>query len=141
MTEIREYARLPEEAAHIRREVFVTEQGFTNEFDETDGIARHFVLFEDGQPAAVCRCHCEAGGRYRIGRIAVLRPYRGRNLGAVVVRAAEAHILAAGGKEIRIGAQVRAKGFYERLGYETAGKEYLDENCPHVPMRKILPEA
>lgn len=138
MTEIREFDALPEEAAYIRSEVFVREQGFAGEFDFTDGIARHLVLYEDGRPAAVCRYYREDGGSYRIGRIAVLQPYRGRNLGAAVVRAAEARIRAAGGREIRIGAQVRVKGFYERLGYETAGQEYLDENCPHVPMRKTL---
>ena len=45
MTEIREFDALPEEAAYIRSEVFVREQGFAGEFDFTDGIARHLVLY------------------------------------------------------------------------------------------------
>lgn len=48
MTEIREFDALPEEAAYIRSEVFVREQGFAGEFDFTDGIARHLVLYETG---------------------------------------------------------------------------------------------
>ena len=41
--EIRVYDELPEEASRIRREVFVEEQGFMEEFDEIDGWANHLV--------------------------------------------------------------------------------------------------
>lgn len=45
--EIRVYDELPEEASRIRREVFVEEQGFMEEFDEIDGWANHLVLFPE----------------------------------------------------------------------------------------------
>ena len=52
MLECRQYAKLPREAAMIRQEVFVEEQGFELEFDEIDPIAQHIVLFENGAPIA-----------------------------------------------------------------------------------------
>ena len=46
---------LSKDAESIRTEVFIEEQGFSNEFDETDCIAEHIVFYENGPPAAVCR--------------------------------------------------------------------------------------
>lgn len=53
--EIRAYDRLPEEATRIRREVFMEEQGFEDEFDDVDGRARHIVAFLDGRATATYR--------------------------------------------------------------------------------------
>ena len=39
------YPALPTEAASIRKEVFMEEQGFVEEFDEIDHQARHIVVF------------------------------------------------------------------------------------------------
>ena len=33
-----------------------------------------------------------------------------------------------------LGAQVRARGFYERLGFAVSGPEYDEDGIPHVPM-------
>lgn len=56
MHTIRTYHTLPAEAAFLRRRIFMEEQGFRDEFDETDRTAAHLVLFgADGAPLAVCR--------------------------------------------------------------------------------------
>lgn len=49
--EIRTYDRLPEEATRIRREVFMEEQGFEDEFHDVDGRALHVVAFLNGEGA------------------------------------------------------------------------------------------
>ena len=49
------YDRLPEAAAALRQEVFINEQGFESEFDDTDRAAVHILGFENGEAAAVCR--------------------------------------------------------------------------------------
>ena len=36
----------------IREEVFMSEQGFKNEFDETDGKAFHLVMYDNNIPVA-----------------------------------------------------------------------------------------
>ncbi len=133
------YDTLPEEAAMIRRAVFMDEQGFVQEFDETDHLARHIVLFDGETPVAVCRFFPgDTPGDYIVGRIAVMKPYRSRGLGAEVLAEAEAAVFALGGTGIRLHAQVSAKGFYEKQGYAAYGEEDLDEDCPHIWMRKTL---
>lgn len=130
---------LTEDARRIREEVFVKEQGFSLEFDETDATASHLVFYEDGCPAAVCRYFpSEHPGEYILGRVAVLPPYRGKHLGKEILETAEQMILADGGTKITLSAQKRVKLFYEKNGYTAQGDEYLDEFCPHIHMSKIL---
>ena len=54
-TDILEFNHLCPEAAAIRGEVFQREQGFVNEFDETDARAAHAVLYVNGEPAAISK--------------------------------------------------------------------------------------
>ena len=56
---------LSKDAESIRTEVFIEEQGFSNEFDETDCIAEHIVFYENGTPAAVCRFYPDHERAYR----------------------------------------------------------------------------
>lgn len=65
--EFRTYDRLPEEAVEIRREVFMDEQGYADEFDDVDGRARHIVAFLDGRATATCRLF--AGSRRGVPHI------------------------------------------------------------------------
>ena len=130
--------RLSAEAVRLRREVFMEEQGFRDEFDDDDERSVHIVLYDDDAPVAVCRIIPGEGGECHIGRIAVVREYRGKGIGSAVVTEAEDVARSMGFRESLLSAQVRAKGFYETLGYEAFGDEYLDEYCPHVMMRKRL---
>ena len=125
------------EARLIRQAVFVDEQGFKNEFDDIDSTAYHGILTENGSPVAVGRLFTE-NGEYHIGRIAVMKPYRGKGLGREVVELLESKISELGGGMAVLSAQVRVKGFYETMGYTAFGGEYLDEYCPHISMKKLI---
>lgn len=137
MYRIQTYDSLPPEARRIREDVFMREQGFAEEFDEVDARAVHLVLFAGDEPIATCRYYWNGGqGCYAVGRIAVQKAFRGRQLGAAVLRAAEDGVRAAGGRETALAAQVRARGFYEKQGYAAYGAPFDEEGCPHVWMRK-----
>lgn len=139
MNDFRSYCFLHDDVKFIRQSVFVEEQGFAEEFDDKDAIAEHVVLYHKNKPIATCRYFSiDEGNVYFIGRIAVLKAFRNNNHGTAVLREAEEQIAAVGGAEIRLAAQLRAKGFYEKLGYSAVGEEFLDENCPHIWMRKKL---
>ena len=58
--------------------------------------------------------------------------HRGTGAGAALMRAA----LAALEGPVVLGAQVRASGFYERLGFVVDGPGYDEDGIPHVPMRR-----
>ncbi len=133
------YQQLPPEAAAIREQVFIEEQGFAEEFDETDRRATHLLLYQDGTAQAVCRYFpAEQPGVYIFGRLAVLPQFRGRGLGAALLSEAEQRLRAMGARQLRLAAQLRAQGFYRKQGYWPDGEVFLDEGCPHIWMSKLL---
>lgn len=73
----RTFSDLPAEAKNIREEVFVREQGFTEEFDEIDAKAVHILLFFGQKAVGTCRFF-QSGGSWLIGRVAVLRAFRAK---------------------------------------------------------------
>ena len=130
---------ITDEIKQIRIDVFMKEQGFEDEFDEIDEIAKFVLLYIDGKPAGTCRYFpSDVAGDAHIGRMAVRKLYRGQHLGTKIMMAAENAIRRDGYKTCSLSAQVQAKPFYESLGYKAEGEEYLDEGCPHILMRKIL---
>lgn len=129
---------LPEGAHALRREVFIREQGFQEEFDETDRTAWHLTLYQGAQAVACCRIFPDGPGAWHVGRVAVRKRCRGQGLGAAVMEEAERAAAGMGARVMALSAQVQAAGFYEKLGYARQGGVYLDEHCPHVRMEKPL---
>ncbi|MDE6746358.1 MAG: GNAT family N-acetyltransferase [Oscillospiraceae bacterium] len=132
------YSTLPEEARLIRTEVFMEEQGFKNEFDDDDSRCIHAVIFSEGKPAATGRLFPPENGVCAIGRLAVRKSFRGKNLGAETVMLLEEKARELGAEKIALSAQCRVREFYEKLGYTASGEVYSDEFCPHIHMEKLL---
>ena len=127
------YNQLPDEAKEIRLEVF------EEEFDDIDETAAHIVLFDDSHPVGVCRIFTDPGsGRVMIGRVAVRKAFRGRGLGADIIKAAEKYAAESGINKIWIHSQEQAAGFYSTLGYKDIGIHDVEEGCPHILMKKVL---
>lgn len=139
MLHFKMYEQLPLEAVQIRQEVFVEEQGFEVEFDETDHHARHIVLFDDEMPVGVCRFYLDDDkNAYVLGRVAVRKEFRGRSFGLMLVQEAEKQVRALRGDKLLLAAQTQVREFYEKQGYAAEGEEFLDEYCPHIWMSKAL---
>ncbi len=127
------------EAAEIRQKVFIEEQGFEHEFDETDAASLHIVIYIDGKAAGTGRMFTEDGGKsYHLGRIAVLPEYRRRHLGSDIVNAMCEKAKELGAERCVLSAQCRVKEFYNTLGFEEKGEIFYDEKCPHIHMEKEL---
>ncbi len=135
---VKVYDKLPEEAKAIRIEVFVDEQGFTEEFDSADFTAIHLVGFIDDKAVATSRIIKNSDTDYMIGRIAVLKSHRKSGLGAKIVYSAENVIKERGGSIALIHAQMQAVPFYEKIGYTLTGETDVEEGCPHAMMSKKL---
>lgn len=139
--EIKVFEKLPTYAVEIRMQVFVKEQGFSKdlELDENEKRATHLVGFIDGKTAATARYFFdEKRDAYLISRIAVVKEHRGKGLGGEIVKTSEEQIKAQGGKSAVIHAQLRAKGFYESIGYTSYGDIDLEEGVEHIMMKKDL---
>lgn len=131
---------IPKQAIEIRKKVFVDEQGFQNEFDDIDLIATHFVLFDDSEIAiATCRVFKESKNSvYILGRLAVLKENRGKNIGSLIVKKAEEYVKGMGGEQIHLHAQCRVVDFYNKLGFSSFGEMEEEEGCAHIWMKKML---
>lgn len=135
---IEQYTSLPDDARVIRIEVFVDEQGFTEEFDTDDAKAIHLVGYIENEPIATCRILKNNDGSYFIGRIAVKKSFRMNGYGAKIVAEAEKIISANEGKTVYIHSQEQAVPFYSKIGYTDTGKRDFEEGCPHRMLVKHL---
>ena len=131
------FTGLNDDIIKIRTSVFIDEQGFKDEFDETDKTCTHIMLYDEEKPIATCR-YFKEGENYHIGRVAIIKDYRGQGLGNRIMQIAENEIKNGGGRIIEVSAQVRVSEFYKKLGYSAVGDIYFDEYCEHIRMVKEL---
>ncbi|MCQ4276205.1 GNAT family N-acetyltransferase [Stutzerimonas degradans] len=116
----------------IREAVFIAEQAVPpeQEWDADDVEAVHFLALEDGYAIGTARLLADG----QIGRVAVLRDWRGMNVGDALMQAVIAEAERRGLREQKLTAQVHATRFYERLGFEIVSEEFLEAGIPHVDM-------
>jgi ElaA protein len=124
------------ELLRLRSQVFVVEQDCA--YLDLDGrdLATdtvHLWCEDRAGLAATVRVLAEADGRRRIGRVATRADARGQGLAAGLIRAALARV---GPVETVLSAQAHLRAFYEDLGYEVDGPEFVEDGIPHLPMRR-----
>lgn len=138
--EIGDWSRLEPLAAPVRRAVFVHEQGVPEalEWDAGDAQCLHAVARIDGEVAGTGRLLPDG----HIGRMAVLAAYRGRGVGAAILRALIDEARARDHPQVELSAQRHAEGFYARLGFHPVGAPYDEAGIPHIRMiRRLDPRA
>ena len=120
----------------IRFEVFVEEQKVPadEEIDAHDPLSLHAIAWSNGRAAACGRLLPDG----HVGRMAVLKPFRGFGVGGLVLQHLIERARQRGDREVVLSAQTHAIGFYEKFGFAVEGSVYLDCNIPHRDMRKIL---
>ena len=125
----------------IRLRVFCDEQGYAPdmELDDSDKRARHLLLSADGIPVGTGRLYWKTKDTVALGRIAVLKDYRGCHLGQRIVEEMVAETCRMGAKRAELDAQCRAAGFYRKLGFSICGPQHMDGHVPHILMEKFLP--
>jgi predicted GNAT family N-acyltransferase len=136
MIEVRivSFADAVEQLYAIRDEVFVREQDVPVdlEHDAEDATCTHVLACVDGVPAATGRILADG----RIGRMAVLAPYRGHGVGRAVLDALLRVAAERGLAETWCSAQITAAGFYERAGFKAEGPLYEEAGITHQRMRR-----
>ncbi len=117
----------------LRRRVFVIEQQVPEslEWDEADAACLH-ALALDAQLRSVGTGRLLPDGH--IGRMAVLREWRGRGVGGAILDFLIACAWQQGHATVRLNAQIHALGFYARRGFVAHGDEFMDAGIPHRRM-------
>lgn len=133
-------ARLPADLAaieSIRRQVFIQEQGIPAhlEWDGRDASCRH-VLAHTTDGSTVGTGRIDPHGR--IGRLAVLGPWRGQGIGTALLHALLAIARQRGHDPVTLHAQLDASGLYRKAGFSERGTPFTEAGIRHVIMEKWL---
>jgi predicted GNAT family N-acyltransferase len=121
-------------AAALRQQVFVVEQGVPAELelDEMDAQSLHAIAYQDGVPVATGRLLPDG----HIGRMAVRQDARGAGTGSLVLCALMDEARRRGDREVVLHAQLTARDFYARHGFEPEGEVFMDAGIEHIAMRR-----
>lgn len=140
---VQPWSQIEMPAKAIRRQVFIIEQAVPEEL-ELDGLddqAWHVLIQNEDKPIATARLLLEPdelhSGRKvgRIGRMAVLQPFRRQAYGQELLKALIQKGDELGVHEFYLHAQLSAQPLYERFGF-IAEEEVFDEaGIAHQTMR------
>jgi predicted GNAT family N-acyltransferase len=123
------------ESYAVRRNVFVEEQGVAPEleYDGLDAAAKHVIARVDDQVIGTARLVVE-GDVGRVGRMAVLKTYRGQGVGGALLNALLALAREQKLAGVYVHAQIQAVDFYGRFGFVAEGAQFDEAGIPHVKM-------
>jgi ElaA protein len=133
----------PEEFVHcaaIRMEVFVREQHVPEdeEMDDLDAISVHVLAFVAGEPVGTGRLIPVGDDQGKIGRMAVLKRYRGQGVGSAIIARLMEVAREQGMSALSLAAQVHAIPFYERFGFVAHGDVFLEAGIEHREMDRFV---
>ena len=120
----------------IREKVFIEEQKVTPqlEWDGLDEEAIHFLVYKN-EKAIGCARALVIENDMQLGRMAVLKEYRGEGIGSHLIEKAITTAKLNQLSLIDISAQCHAIDFYKKFGFKVTSDIYLDAEIPHRDMR------
>jgi predicted GNAT family N-acyltransferase len=128
-----DWAEMATAASAVREAVFITEQKvpMAMEYDGSDPDSLH-VLAQgpDDHPIGTGRLLPDG----HIGRMAVLKKWRGHRVGTMLLLHLIEAARQAGLPEIKLNAQCAAEGFYRRFGFNATGTTFMEAGIPHIRM-------
>lgn len=125
------------EIVKLRIAVFVVEQNCPyQEVDEADELAWHTWLQEGTTIIGYTRI-IDKGDTVTFGRVLINPDYRGKKLGQkLVAKTLKVVEDKYPNRPIVIGAQAHLADFYGSFGFERISEVYLEDDIPHVDMKK-----
>ena len=121
----------------VRHDVFVIEQKIPEslEWDAADAASLHALAEDDaGGPIGCGRLLADG----HVGRLAVVRAWRGRGVGAALLGRLVDEARLRGHARVVLNAQTQAMPFYARYGFEASGSEFDEAGIPHREMSRTL---
>ena len=117
----------------VRKTVFIEEQHVPEEleWDEFDPVSTHVLAISPAQePIGTARLLPDG----HIGRMAVLKTWRGKGIGSMMLKRLLEEARHHGISEIILNAQTTAMAFYAKFGFQVSGNEFMEAGIPHVKM-------
>jgi predicted GNAT family N-acyltransferase len=94
--------------------------------------------FDDDTMLGCCMLVEEDAVRVRLRQMAVLNDLQGKGIGRALTQFAENLARDHGYKIITMHARKNVSGFYEKMGYNKKGEEFIEITIPHYIMEKEL---
>jgi predicted GNAT family N-acyltransferase len=131
------WTTMKSQAAALRTQVFVAEQGVPAELemDENDAVCWH-ALATDSTGETIGTGRLLPDGH--IGRMAVAAAWRGRGVGRALLDTLLEAANERGMAVQQLNAQTHAAGFYRPFGFVDDGDEFMEAGIPHLAMRREL---
>ena len=131
-----DYKSHTEDICSIRYEVFVDEQNVPEELeiDGLDNEAKHVLAFVDEVPIGTGRILSDG----HIGRLAVLKKYRGHGAGKLSMKELMKWAQDMNLENVWLSSQWHAHSFYLDLGFVCVGEIYEEAGIDHIKMFRSL---
>jgi predicted GNAT family N-acyltransferase len=120
----------------IREQVFIKEQSVPAELehDGLDANAWHVIALAQSVPVGTGRLLADG----HIGRMAVLRDWRGIGAGAAMLATLMRIARSLGMKRVVLNAQLHALPFYLHQGFHQVGEDFMEAGIAHRRMERDL---
>ena len=124
-------------ANEVKRQVFVIEQGITEELvfqsaEESDEI--NIIVKNDSMVVGTARVVFPANDTAKIERMAVLRSFRRRGIGKGIISFLLGELKRKKIKNIILHAQYQVYDFYKTYGFNVSGLPFMEAGIKHVKM-------
>lgn len=132
-----DYAACRADLARVREIVFVQEQGVPREIEQ-DALDPdcHHVIARDAHGNAIGTGRLTP--RHTLGRLAVLREWRGHGVGDALLQALVAYARELGWRDLSLHSQASAIGFYLRHGFLPQGAPFVEAGIDHLTLSRRL---
>ncbi len=121
----------------LRNEVFVVEQNCPYQDADGKDLQCFHLCGRDGENLVAYTRILPPGLAYEeasIGRVVTSPQYRKSGAGRELMNLSIKKVFEQYNCNIKIGAQLYLKKFYESLGFVKCSEEYLEDNIPHIEM-------
>lgn len=123
----------------LRIKIFVIEQDCPyQDLDGKDKLAYHLFYTNDKHEVIAATRILEQNISYKevsVGRVVVDQGCRGSGMGHEIMKQSMAFVMQKfGAVDVRLSAQKHLENYYEKHGFKSTGKEYLEDGIPHVEM-------
>ena len=127
-------------ASAVRREVFVDEQGVSEEeeYDGLDKTALHYLVTDGDRTIATTRVRFLSMATAKVERMAVLKPYRRQGVGTRILTFILDDLRTQRKEMVVLHAQTRVREFYRSCGFEETGEPFQEAGIEHIEMRLTL---
>jgi predicted GNAT family N-acyltransferase len=129
-----------QEAFEVRRQVFVREQGISEElvFDEHDREALHMVVKDGERVIGSARVQFLADNQAKLERMAIVKLYRRKGIGKEMLLFLDVVWRDKQVRQVIIHAQFEVAPFYKSCGFDEFGLPFREAGIKHIKMRKRL---